>query len=63
MCDDGNLANSDGCSSTCGVESGYTCAGSPSSCASVCGDTIKTISEGCDDGNLVANDGCNSACA
>lgn len=31
-CDDGNTANSDGCSSTCATELGYTCSGTPSSC-------------------------------
>ena len=31
-CDDGNSNEFDGCSSTCQVESGYACSGSPSSC-------------------------------
>ena len=31
-CDDNNLNNNDGCSSTCTVESGYTCTGTPSVC-------------------------------
>ena len=32
QCDDGNTANSDGCSSTCQIESGWLCAGEPSIC-------------------------------
>jgi CSLREA domain-containing protein len=31
-CDDGNSTSGDGCSSTCVVESGFTCTGSPSVC-------------------------------
>ena len=31
-CDDGNIASGDGCSSTCTVEAGYACTGSPSIC-------------------------------
>lgn len=31
-CDDGNLDSYDGCSSTCTVESSFTCSGSPSAC-------------------------------
>ncbi|HLC60746.1 MAG TPA: DUF4215 domain-containing protein [Candidatus Nanoarchaeia archaeon] len=48
LCDDGNLNNNDGCSSTCKIES--------------CGDGTKQASEQCDDGNLNNNDGCNSQC-
>ena len=32
QCDDGNVTNSDGCSSTCTIEPGFTCSGSPSQC-------------------------------
>mgnify|MGYP001611886384 FL=1 len=32
ICDDNNMANSDGCSSSCRVESGYACSASPSIC-------------------------------
>jgi cysteine-rich repeat protein len=35
-CDDGNLVNGDGCSSTCVVEGGYTCTNSTPSTPSVC---------------------------
>jgi cysteine-rich repeat protein len=32
-CDDGNASNGDGCTSSCTVESGFTCTGSPSICS------------------------------
>jgi len=31
-CDDGNVANSDGCSNACAIEQGFVCTGSPSVC-------------------------------
>ena len=31
-CDDGNSVSGDGCTSTCQIESGYTCTGAPSDC-------------------------------
>ncbi len=34
-CDDGNLTNGDGCTATCSVQSGYSCAGSPSACVDI----------------------------
>ncbi|MFO0549126.1 MAG: DUF4215 domain-containing protein [Polyangiaceae bacterium] len=34
-CDDGNGNSSDGCSSTCTIEAGYTCSGSPSVCTNI----------------------------
>jgi len=49
-CDQGNTNNGDGCSSTCTVESGYTCTGGTWSTFDTCVDT-----DGCS-GNL-----CNSA--
>jgi len=49
ICDDGNLANNDGCSSACALEYGYACTGSPSVCASTCGDGQKAFNENCDD--------------
>ncbi len=63
-CDDGGLGNGDGCSSTCTVESGYTCVGlGPSVCVKpVCGNGTVETGEACDDGNAVTTDGCN-ACA
>jgi cysteine-rich repeat protein len=35
-CDDGNLVNGDGCSSTCTVETDYTCVGGSTTSASLC---------------------------
>ncbi|MDD5470029.1 MAG: DUF4215 domain-containing protein [Candidatus Peribacteraceae bacterium] len=61
-CDDGNTANSDGCSSTCTVESGWSCSGVPSVCTTLCGDGIKAGAEACDDGNLISKDGCSNIC-
>ena len=62
-CDDGNTAAGDGCSATCTVQPGYTCAGAPSVCTTTCGDGTLVGAETCDDGNAVAGDGCSSACA
>lgn len=50
-CDDGNLVDGDGCSSTCDVEA-----------APVCGDGVKEANEACDDGNTSSQDGCNAQC-
>ncbi|QSQ13154.1 DUF4215 domain-containing protein [Myxococcus landrumensis] len=61
-CDDGNTANNDGCSASCGIEPGYGCAGSPSSCARTCGNGQLNAGEQCDDGNTTAGDGCNASC-
>ncbi len=52
QCDDGNLVNGDGCSSTCQTES-------PSE---RCGDGIINGNEQCDDGNSNNGDGCSAAC-
>ena len=46
-CDDGNITNGDGCSSTCTLEAGYTCTGV--SCSAVCGDGLVRGAEQCDD--------------
>lgn len=64
-CDDTNTTDGDGCSSTCAVESGFTCLGTPSVCTpnSVCGDGTITNLETCDDGNTASGDGCSSVCA
>lgn len=64
-CDDGNAVNGDGCSSTCQIESGWTCglAGSGSSaCKPICGDGYLRGIEQCDDKNHTDNDGCSSNC-
>jgi cysteine-rich repeat protein/YD repeat-containing protein len=69
QCDDGNVADGDGCSSTCTVEAGFTCTtiASPqphSVCAATasCGNNVIDAGEECDDGNLVDGDGCSSTC-
>ena len=49
-CDDGNLDDGDGCSSTCRIE------------AAVCGDGNRDASEQCDDGNNDDGDGCAADC-
>jgi cysteine-rich repeat protein len=35
-CDDNNVNNGDGCSSTCTIEQGWNCAGEPSVCTQIC---------------------------
>jgi len=64
-CDDGNIVDGDGCNSTCGIESGWSCVGSPSVCnpSSLCGNGIINSPETCDDSNLVNGDGCNATCS
>jgi cysteine-rich repeat protein len=47
-CDDGNIANGDGCSQLCKKE--------------VCGDGLVGKGEQCDDGNTAGGDGCSSTC-
>ena len=32
-------------------------------CVEVCGDGVRTASEGCDDGNLMSDEGCSSQCS
>ena len=75
-CDDGNHDDGDGCSSTCGVESGWQCSTRyyssyypdlsrlyGSMCYPItCGDRIYSNGEGCDDGNQSNGDGCSSSC-
>ena len=63
-CDDGNMANGDGCSNMCTVESGWSCSGTTSICVpiAVCGNGIVESGETCDDGNTVNGDGCNNTC-
>jgi cysteine-rich repeat protein len=50
-CDDGNLSNGDGCSSTCLFEAN-----------GVCGNRSIEPDESCDDGNTTNGDGCNAEC-
>ncbi len=61
-CDDGNVADGDGCSSMCSVESGWNCTGEPSACTTTCGDGTIAGSEECDDNNTDDSDGCSSTC-
>ena len=74
-CDDGNVANGDGCSSACKVESGWDCRSygllnSRSFCArkgngsaGYCGDGVVDGNEQCDDGFPLRNgDGCSINC-
>lgn len=61
-CDDGNRTAGDGCSFMCGLEAGYACTGSPSSCGPDCGDSLLVGLETCDDGNEAAGDGCSATC-
>jgi len=62
-CDDQNKDDSDGCSSSCEIESGWACQGvGPESCAPVCGDAILAGGEQCDDKNTDGGDGCNAEC-
>lgn len=61
-CDDGNTTAGDGCSATCTIESGYTCAGTPSACSTICGDGLIRGSETCDDGGTGPGDGCSGTC-
>lgn len=61
-CDDGNAVSGDGCSASCKVEAGFSCAGRPSVCTARCGDGIVTPAEKCDDGNLDGGDGCSAVC-
>lgn len=66
QCDDGNVINGDGCSSTCTIETGYSCVGggwnSLDVCTETCGDGLNLGFYACDDGNAVSGDGCSSTC-
>lgn len=72
-CDDANDQDGDGCSSSCTVQSGYTCSAEgrrgSSRCRKVaCGDKARdrshdgSMEEGCDDGNQAGSDGCSAEC-
>jgi cysteine-rich repeat protein len=61
-CDDGGTAPGDGCSATCAVETGWSCANEPSTCTPICGDGITVGPEPCDDMNMNQTDGCTSQC-
>ena len=63
QCDDGNLINGDGCSSTCMIERGWKCESTGKDqrnyCYEVCGDG-RRIKEACDDNNKLDGDGCSA---
>ena len=68
-CDDGNLANGDGCSNACFLEPFHTCMNftyfrSDKCCAllNLCGNGFVNACEECDDGNTKDNDGCSATC-
>jgi fibro-slime domain-containing protein len=69
-CDDGQMpaASADGCSSTCLIEPGWSCTGTPSVCTkSVCGNAVVETGEACDKGDqngLFFGDamGCSKTC-
>jgi cysteine-rich repeat protein len=52
-CDDGNIANGDGCSATCSIEQGWTCSGAPSTCTSTTTFTIGGTLTGLEAGETV----------
>jgi fibro-slime domain-containing protein len=64
-CDDGNMADGDGCAANClSVERGFSCAAPGMACLPIarCGDGVVALSEQCDDGAKVAGDGCSDHC-
>ena len=69
QCDDGNIADEDGCSSACAIEDGWKCEEAGQPCTkddapqdAECGDGIISGEEQCDDGNTEDEDGCSSSC-
>src|SRR3990167_5430232 len=63
QCEDGNVADGDGCSMSCTLEEGWVCSTLPCRKIEDCGDTLVTGTESCDDGNAEAGDGCSPTCA
>ncbi len=61
-CDDNNTNPNDGCSTTCTIDSGFSCSGEPSACTTTCGDGIVAGAETCDDSNTINGDGCSAVC-
>ena len=57
-CDDADTSGGDGCSALCLVEIGWSCGGTPSACAPICGDGQIVGGEPCDDHNLSNTDAC-----
>jgi cysteine-rich repeat protein len=54
QCDDGNIADGDGCSAQCQIEQCFTCTGEPSVCTPVAGHP-------CDDGDLCTTNACDAS--
>lgn len=63
-CDDGNVADNDGCSALCTVEANHVCnvPGTPCTELGTCGDGQLRSDEVCDDGNKNGGDGCSTTC-
>ncbi len=67
-CDDGNLNEglasdeTDGCSTSCELDEGWTCPEADEECIPTCGDGALNGDEECDDNNRTNDDGCNAAC-
>jgi cysteine-rich repeat protein len=64
-CDDGNVADGDGCAASClSVEPGHSCSppGVPCHAVALCADSVVNSNEMCDDGNSVDGDGCSARC-
>ena len=65
VCDDGNVAEGDGCSGDCKIKgAGCSCIpGMRCTCPEVrCGNGTIEGTEKCDDGNATAGDGCSATC-
>ncbi len=64
QCDDHNTDSGDGCSSSCAVETGYTCTTPGQLCTRLayCGNGIVDGADQCDDGNNASLDGCSATC-
>ena len=63
-CDDDNMIDGDGCSSSCVVEAGFACQKTSAGdvCSNGCRNGTKESGEGCDDGNDYEGDGCDMKC-
>jgi cysteine-rich repeat protein len=60
-CDDNNIKDNDGCTSSCRIEPGFSCLEN-GDCYTVCGDGVVIGKESCDDGNSINGDGCSEDC-
>lgn len=64
ICEDGNTIDGDGCSSTCQIESGYTCTNTvPPVCTPICGDGKNVVLGECDDGDVNGDTNCKADCS